>query len=158
MNSVEIPHHILTRIYHHARESFPYECCGWLAGAKDEEQVTSVRSCVNRQDEGIHPTASQRGAETAYVMGGQDLIDLNVSFDGTNPAKVIYHSHPNGEPYFSETDKLGATSPWSEGPSYPVQQLVIGINAIQITGSVLFEWSDNVSDFVEVTRFEGAEI
>ena len=50
---------------------------------------------------------------------------LSRSFDGESPARVIYHSHPNGQAYLSPTDREVATSPWGDGPAYPVQQLVI---------------------------------
>ena len=88
---------------------------------------TVVRSCENAQDSGTHPTQAERGAETAYVITGSDLLALNHSLDSETPAKIIFHSHPNGGAYFSPTDREVATSPWGDGPAYPVQQLVVGI-------------------------------
>jgi proteasome lid subunit RPN8/RPN11 len=57
-------------------------------------------------------------------------LTLNRSLSSPRPALVIYHSHPNGRAYFSATDQEVATSPWGDGPAYPVQHLVIGINEI----------------------------
>jgi proteasome lid subunit RPN8/RPN11 len=92
------------------------------------------------------------------VFTGEDLIALNHSLDTDEPALVIYHSHPNGRAYFSETDRSVATSPWGDGPAYPVQQLVIGIDNQRVVEAALFAWSDEEKGFAEIARFEGAEI
>jgi proteasome lid subunit RPN8/RPN11 len=155
---LEIPRHILEEIYREARNAFPAECCGWLAGPKDGSAVTVVRQCVNAQESGTHPTTPDRSAETAYVFTGEDLIALNRSFDTDEPALAIYHSHPNGRAYLSPTDLTVATSPWGDGPAYPVQQLVIGINARHVVEAALFAWSDEDNGFIEIARYQGAEI
>jgi proteasome lid subunit RPN8/RPN11 len=155
---VQIPRGVLVDAYRDARATFPSECCGWLAGPKGGAAVTIVRQCVNAQASGTHPTAASRGAETAYVIGGEDLMELNRSFEGESPALVIYHSHPNGQAYLSPTDREVATSPWGDGPAYPVQQLVIGIDAEGVVEAALFAWSDEEAGFVEAGRYEGATI
>ena len=153
-----IPREILEDAYREARRSFPAECCGWLAGTGDSAEATAVRQCVNAQAEGAHPTTPARGVETAYVIAGDDLMSLNRSFDGESPALVIYHSHPNGRAYLSPTDRDVATSPWGDGPAYPVQQLVIGIDGEKVAEAALFAWSDDEGGFVEIARYEGAAI
>jgi [CysO sulfur-carrier protein]-S-L-cysteine hydrolase len=149
---------ILEEVYREARKSFPAECCGWLAGPRDGPEVTAIRRCVNAQNSGTHPTAPERGAETAYVFTAEDLIDLNRSLDTDQPALVIYHSHPNGQAYLSETDRTVATSPWGDGPAYPVQQLVVGIDSQRVVEAALFAWSDAEGGFAEIARFPGADI
>ena len=156
-SGVEIPPDVLEEIYRQAREAFPGECCGWLTGARDGSAVTTVRPCVNAQASGTHPTAPDRGAETAYVFAGADLLALNRSLDSDAPARVIYHSHPNGRAYFSDTDRDVALSPWGDGPAYPVQQLVVGINSHRVVEAALFAWSDEDDGFVEIARYEGAD-
>jgi proteasome lid subunit RPN8/RPN11 len=111
-----------------------------------------VRPCVNAQTAGEHPTQAARGAETAYVIAGDDLLAFAKSFDGPTPARVLYHSHPNGRAYFSVTDREVARSPWGDGPAYPVQHLVVGIDAERVVESALFAWSDEAGDFVEIAR------
>ena len=155
---LEVPREILEEIYRHARREYPHECCGWLAGEKDGAAVSAVRACVNMQAQGGHPSAPSRTAETAYVFGAQDLIELNRSLDSDTPARIIYHSHPNGQAYLSEIDRGVAISPWGDGPAYPVQQLVIGIDGRRVVDATLYDWSEDESDFVEIARFEGAEI
>ncbi len=156
--AIHIGWDLLEQVYKKARDEFPSECCGWLAGDAEGNEVSGVRACVNRQAEGQHPSTPERGEETAYVIGGEDLIALNRSFDTGMPARVIYHSHPNGGVYLSQTDRGVATSPWGDGPAYPVQQLVIGLDERRIVGAALFDWSDEDTGFVEVARFDGAEI
>ena len=152
---VNVPTSALEDIFRHARESFPNECCGWLTGAR-EASVDAMRPCENQQAGGDHPTAADRTAETAYVIAGDDLLALSKSFDGDAPARIIYHSHPNGRAYLSDTDRAVATSPWGDGPAYPVQQLVVGLDGDRVVEAALFAWSDEDEAFVEVARFEGA--
>ena len=155
---VEIGTDILQEIYREARISFPAECCGWLSGARDGARVSLVRSCINDQASGNHPTVAERTSEAAYVLSGEDLLALNRSFDGEEPALVIYHSHPNGRAYLSETDRQVATSPWGDEPAYPVQQVVIGIDEHRVVEAAQFAWSEEEKGFVEIARYAGAEI
>ena len=155
---LDIPAEVLAEVYREARRAFPFECCGWLAGPADSPAVDVVRNCENAQDSGTHPTKAERGAETAYVITGGDLLALNHSLDSDTPAKVIYHSHPNGGAYFSPTDREVATSPWGDGPAYPVQQLVVGITETRVEAAALFAWSDEEDGFVEIARYAGEAV
>ena len=155
---MNIPEEILNEIYRHARAEFPNECCGWLAGPRDGEEVARVRRAVNAYDPASHPTANDRTAETAYVIDGDDLLELNRALDDEEPPLVIYHSHPNGRAYFSETDRRVATDPWGDGPAYPVKQLVVGIDGERVVEARLFEWEDSAKGFVAVAEFPGARI
>jgi [CysO sulfur-carrier protein]-S-L-cysteine hydrolase len=153
-----IPRPLLEAVYREARRAFPAECCGWLSGPRGGEAVTELRPCANQQASGDHPSAPQRGAETAYLIAGEDLLALARGLDGDEPARIIYHSHPNGRAYLSATDLEVAMSPWGDGPAYPVQQLVVGIDQDAVREAALFAWSDLAGTFVEVARHPGAEI
>ena len=156
---VAIPLSLLEQVYRAARRAFPAECCGWLAGPRDSGAADTIRPCVNMQEAGgQHPTAADRTAETAYVLSGPDLLALNRELDSAVPPLVIYHSHPNGRAYFSATDRAVAASPWGDGPAYPVQQLVVGIDRQRVVESALFAWSDRAGGFVELARYAGAEL
>lgn len=155
---VAIDRALLESVYREARKSFPSECCGWVAGPKDKAVAKRLRTCTNAQVDGDHPTQAERGADTAYVIAGADLLALNRELDGDEPAKLIYHSHYNGRAYFSKTDHEVATSPWGDGPLYPVQQLVVGLTAERVEEAALFAWSDEDSGFIEIQRFAGADI
>jgi len=154
--AVQIDSEILAEIYREARNSFPNECCGWLCGDKSGTRVTMIRKCINVQDSGSQPTISNRTAERAYVFSVDDVLELSRSFDSDMPALIIYHSHPNGQAYFSETDRQIAT--WGDAPAYPVQQLVIGIDHQQIVSSSQFAWSEHENDFIEINQYSGAVI
>lgn len=158
LQPLEIPVEILEDIYREARTAYPTECCGWLSGATDSTVVASIRRCVNDQSSKTHPSVADRTAETAYNLSGADLLELNRSLDSETPARVIYHSHPNGRAYLSETDREVATSPWGGEPAYPVQQLVVGIDAHRVVEAALFAWSGEADGFVEIARYEGTEI
>lgn len=155
---IAIPRPLLEQVYGEARRCFPAECCGWLAGSRDGGAADTIRPCVNMQDAGQHPTAADRTAETAYVLSGPDLLALNRGLDDAAPPLVIYHSHPNGRAYFSDTDRTVAASPWGDGPAYPVQQLVVGIDRWQVVAAALFAWSDPAGGFVEIARYPGAAV
>ena len=156
--AVAIPADILEAVFREARRAFPNECCGWLAGNKQDFRVDRVRPCENAQDGGQHPTAADTAAERAYVIAGDDLLTLARDLDGPTPPLVIYHSHPNGRAYFSQTDQVVATSPWGDGPTYPVQQLVVGIDQTRVVEAALFDWSEDNQRFVEIARFPGANV
>ena len=149
---------LLEEVYREARSSFPAECCGWLAGPRKENAAVEMHPCLNDQDSGNHPTVAERTAERAYVFSAQDLLELNRTLDDECPPLVIYHSHPNGQAYFSPTDRQVAASPWGDGPAYPVQQLVVGIDDERVVEAALFAWSDEENGFVEIARYEGAEV
>lgn len=151
--ALTIPEPLLAEIYAHARAAFPAECCGWIAGPKGGATATRVRPCHNAYDAAAHPTAQDRTAETAYVIAGDDLLALSRELDGAEPPRVLYHSHPNGRAYFSDTDRRVATDPWGDGPMLPVQQLVVGIDAERVVEAALFAWDEAASGFVEIARW-----
>ena len=155
---LEIPTEIMDAIFRQARDSYPAECCGWLSGPASGSSVSAIRPVLNDQASGNHPTVAERTAESAYVFSPADLLDLNNSLDSDTPARIIYHSHPNGRAYLSETDRTVATSPWGDGPAYPVQQLVVGIDAERVVEAALFDWDYEAGEFVELLRLAGADI
>ncbi len=152
---VAIPRRLLRAVYREARNAYPNEACGWLTGLAARNRAVAIRACVNAKTLGIHSAVADRGAETAYEFTAQDAIDLDRSFDTDAPAVLIYHSHPNGRAYFSKTDRQFAKSMWGDGPAYPVQQLVVGIDATRVVEAALFAWSWEANDFIEVSRFPG---
>jgi [CysO sulfur-carrier protein]-S-L-cysteine hydrolase len=143
MRAVAIPAALLARIYQHARAAFPDECCGYLAGAGDVAagvRVDEVVPCTNTQD------APDRGPDRGFAIDGAELLAFARSFDGPRPARVVYHSHPNGRAYFSDTDRDLAL-----GARYPVQHLVVGVTADGVTECAQFAVAGN--DVVELARW-----
>jgi [CysO sulfur-carrier protein]-S-L-cysteine hydrolase len=150
--AVVIPAALREAMFAAARQAFPAECCGFLTGPRGGGAATAMRACDNAQAGGDHPTAADRSAETAYVIAGDDLLALARSLDGPEPALVIYHSHPNGRAYFSATDREVATSPWGDGPAYPCQQVVIGLDGEAVRELAWFAWSDAAGGWIEIHR------
>ena len=152
---IGIPQNILDEVYAHAREAFPAESCGWLEGPKSRGTVALAHPCVNVQSQGTHPTVAERGEERAYIFSAADVIAFNEGIDDDDPPLIIYHSHPNGRAYFSETDTKVACNPWDGGKMYPVQQLVVGIDKARVVEAILFDWSEDQQAFMEIQRFVG---
>jgi len=110
---------------------------GYLAGAVGVEEV--VR-CTNAQD------APDRGPDRGFAIDGAELLAFARSFDGPRPARIVYHSHPNGRAYFSDTDRDLAI-----GARYPVQHLVVGVSADGVRECAQFVVAGN--EIVELARW-----
>ncbi len=158
-----LPHlatHILPEIYAHARETYPEECCGFLMGPSDSSQIDDVRRCVNEQNRyhELDPEQFPRTAREAYFLGGKDLHFLAESVNGSNPVKIIYHSHPDVGAYFSEEDTraaLGREPDETATPQYPVDHIVIDAQSDHVAGAKLFRWSPNQRTFLQVAEYTG---
>jgi len=144
---IAIPEAVRARIYAHARAAFPAECCGYLTGA-DPAAADAIVPCRNAQPDGGHPTHPHRGAGAGFVIAGAELYAFARSFDGPRPARVVYHSHPNGRACFSAIDQDLA-----RGPAYPVQHLVVGVTARGVTEACQLAWSDAAGAYVELARW-----
>lgn len=146
-----IPESLRLRIYAHARRCFPAECCGYLTGMTSGV-ADAIVECRNAHADGEHPTTPDRGEDSAFVIAGRELIAFARSFDSSKPARVIYHSHTNGRAYFSAVDREVATV---DGvPTYPVQHLVVGVDARQVIEAAQFAWDAGTRDWVEVSRWQ----
>jgi proteasome lid subunit RPN8/RPN11 len=120
--------------------------------------AVSIRRAVNAYQPETHPTAKGRTLETAFVISGSDLLELNRTLEDDTRPKIIYHSHPNGRAYFSPTDRNNAVDPWGEGPAYPVQQIVVGINRDRVVEARQFAWNSQTGDFVEIAVYDGLNV
>ncbi len=110
--------------------------------------VDEAIACTNAQASGDNPVAPDRGADSGFVIAGAELFAFARTFDSPRPARIVYHSHPNGRAYFSAVDREAAT-----GAGYPVQHLVVGVTAQGITEAVQVAWSDDARDFFEIARW-----
>jgi len=146
---IAIPGALRARIYAHARAAFPEECCGYLTGPADAAgRADAAVACRHAQAGGGHPIAPRRGPDAGFVIDGAELLAFARSFGGPRPARVVYHSHPNGRAYFSAVDQELA-----RGPAYPVQHLVVGVTARGATEAALFGWSDAAGAYIELARW-----
>lgn len=146
--AIAIPEAVLAAVYAHARAAFPAECCGYLVGPRDGG-IDAAVACTNVQ--AAEQALPGRGEDTAFAIGGAELLAFARSFDSPRPARVVYHSHPNGRAYFSEADRAMAAS--EAGPIYPVQHLVVGVTARGVVEAAQIAWAEAARDFVEVLRW-----
>ncbi|MDX2093861.1 MAG: Mov34/MPN/PAD-1 family protein [Kofleriaceae bacterium] len=145
---IALSQNVCAELFAQARAEFPAECCGYLTGPAGANHVDAVVACRNAQTDGQHPLTPERGADTGFVIAGAELLAFARSFDGPTPARIVYHSHTNGRAYFSDVDRAMAAG------SYPVQHLVIGVDATHVTELAQFAWSDDAQDFIEVARWQ----
>ena len=85
--------------------------------------------------------------ERGFVIDGRELFDFARSFASEQPARVVYHSHPNGRAYFSERDRAMAIT-----AAYPVQHLVVGVTEAGVTEVAQFAIAGD--DVVELARWQ----
>lgn len=149
------PHPVLTRealaaIYAHARAEYPYECCGLVAGPRGESAADVVTTCVNIQNQ-LHaqdPKAHPRDASTAYQLEPKVLIAMEKGLRGPQPTKLIYHSHVNVGAYFSATDQ--AVAQFDGEPAFPVEYVVVDVQASGCRGAKQFAWDDASKSYIEI--------
>jgi len=143
----------LAEIYAHAKRDYPEESCGIIYGPKSSPVADRAVACANIQNR-LHaedPVRFERDASQAYNLDAPDLFKLQRSLRGDHPAKIVYHSHVNVGAYFSATDQAAAL--FDGQPSYPVEYVVIDVNADGARCAVQFAWDAQAATFVEVVRY-----
>jgi len=121
----------LAEMRRHAEAEYPRECCGVVLATPRRRLVR----CANLQQSGIAYTLDPRGI----------LHDLRSGSTIT----AIYHSHPEGEAIFSDTDRHHALV---DGiPAYPeATYVVLSVLLGRADGIGLFRWSPQQRDFLPV--------
>ena len=93
-----IPQNLLDDVYTHGEECFPAECCGLMLGRQEGDdrvverlyRATNVRA-AERNDRYEIGSEDRKAAEEAAAVAGLAVIGF-------------YHSHPDHDAYFSQTD------------------------------------------------------
>ena len=96
----------LEKIHKHAREAYPFECCGILVGLlADKKEVKEVR--------GVENINKERGHDR-YEIAPHELYRIDKD-SSKNGLKVIgfYHSHPDHPPEPSAFDSERAWQSYS---------------------------------------------
>ncbi|HKQ47053.1 MAG TPA: Mov34/MPN/PAD-1 family protein [Phycisphaerae bacterium] len=103
----------LEAIYRQAEATYPRECCGMILASG------ALRPCENAQDKlhRLDPNEFPRTALNGYCFEVEDQLFLCRSLESKDPVRIVYHSHPNAPPDFSETDRRGAEH--GGGATYP---------------------------------------
>lgn len=148
MSSIEMLHReVIETIYRHAEATYPEECCGFIFADSNVHCGKNIQNQLNRLAPGVY----QRSASSGYTLSIDDTLLLNRSLHSENPARIIYHSHPDVGAYFSREDEDKAL--FMGQPIYPVAYLVIDVRSGKAKGAKLFEW--NAEKFVCSQEFPG---
>ncbi len=102
---IEVHAEAWTTMVEHAEQTYPNECCGAMLGFTEGERkrVTMALPLEN----------AFAGAQAArYEIRPEDLLQADREARNRNLELIgIFHSHPDCEAYFSETD-LQNSCPW----------------------------------------------
>lgn len=94
-----LPHALQARIEALARDAFPAECCGLMEGVADSGAA---------QVFALHPARNIASASDRFEIHPEDHFQALRTARANGRAIVgCYHSHPNGIPQPSETDREG---------------------------------------------------
>lgn len=150
MNPAKINRSSMDRIIAQAESEFPFECCGFVIGGDSSEEVRPIANIQNRKH-AENPAVFQRDARTAFLMDPkQHLAVMNEIDDRKLRLKIVYHSHPDHDAYFSETDRRQACSFDPEEPDYPdTVYIVISIMGGKFRRAAAFVWDGASKSFVE---------
>ena len=97
-----------------------------------------------------NPETYKRDARTAYFMDPQEMARISREKEtGGMALGAIYHSHPDAESYFSETDSEAAAA-WGT-PNFPgVVYLVYSVIAGKVADLKAFDWSEDETQYAEL--------
>ena len=138
-----IPLKFLKQIILQAEQEYPRECCGLLFGpAQHRHEYSRFWPCRNAQDEyhARDPQSFPRTSRTAYFINPKELLSLQKDARSRQEEiRIIYHSHIDAPPIFSEEDARVAVL---EGePAYPgVAYLILSVRAGKATEMKLYRW------------------
>jgi [CysO sulfur-carrier protein]-S-L-cysteine hydrolase len=142
----------LAAIHAQAVREYPHESCGVIITRGAERRLFPCRNVQNElhaKDPERHP----RDARTAYYIDPQDLLRLGRLEGEGFAVAVIYHSHIDAGPYFSETDRRQAL--FSDEPMYPQATYVVSsVRGVgedpRVDATAAFRWDPGRRDFVAV--------
>ena len=150
---VEISRPSIDAIIAQAEREYPYECCGFILAAADSPAAEEVRPIANIQNakHAEDPVSFPRDARTAFLMDPKQHLQVMREIDDRKLSlKLVYHSHPDHDAYFSATDRRQACSFDPNEPDYPdTAYVVMSILAGKFQRAAAFVWDSFARDFVE---------
>ena len=150
MKTVSIGRDSFAAITAQAEREYPYECCGFVIGDATIEEVRPIANIQNEKHV-ANPGAHPRDARTAYLMEPrQQLAVLNEIDRRGLELKIVYHSHPDHDAYFSATDRRQACAFDPDEPDYPdTAYVVLSIKQGKFSRAAAFLWDNATRDFAE---------
>jgi proteasome lid subunit RPN8/RPN11 len=140
----------LDAIVAQAEREFPFECCGFIIGESATEEVRPITNIQNAMH-AKQPSAFPRDARTAFLMEPKEHLAVMNEIDRRKlQLRVVYHSHPDHDAYFSPTDRAQACSFDPSEPDYPdTVYIVLSVRAGKFARAAAFVWDSAAKDFVE---------
>lgn len=140
----------LDAIIAQGEREFPYECCGFIIGDAAVEQVRPIANIQNRKH-AEDPEAFVRDARTAFLMEPKEHLAVMNEVDRRKLAlKIVYHSHPDHDAYFSPTDRAAACSFDPSEPDYrETAYVVMSIRSGKFVRAAAFVWDAAKKEFAE---------
>jgi adenylyltransferase/sulfurtransferase len=134
-----------------AEREFPFECCGFVIGDSTTEEVRPITNIQNRKHT-EDPAAFPRDARTAFLMEPREHLAVMNEVDRRKLAlRVVYHSHPDHDAYFSATDRAQACSFDPSEPDYPdTIYIVMSIRSGKFVKAAAFGWDAEKKEFAEI--------
>jgi len=137
---------VIEEIYRHSIETYPDECFGIVIGDEKEQTVRkfeNVQNKIRETDPGRYSDSS-----TGYFID-RKKFDIVVSSAKQQEKKIIafYHSHPDHEAYFSQTD-VEAQTVFDE-PEFPeALHVVVSVMKGKIHDMKCYRWDRDRRDFI----------
>jgi len=131
------------RIIRHAESDYPGECCGVaLACQVRQDEIVDLIPCRNAEDE-FHtrdPEHFPRTSASAYFIDPKDLLKIEqICREQRKLVRLVYHSHPDAEAYFSDEDVR--QSVMDGEPLMPdAWQLVVSVKDGTLASHKTFRW------------------
>jgi len=140
----------LDAIVAQGEREFPNECCGFIIGDASIEEVRPITNIQNRKH-AEDPAAFPRDARTAFLMDPKEHLAVMNEIDRRKlELRIVYHSHPDHDAYFSATDRARACSFDPEYPDYPdTAYVVMSIKSGKFARAAAFVWDPAKKEFVE---------
>lgn len=152
MKTASIRRASMDAIVAQAEREFPFECCGFIIGdnANAVEEIRAIANIQNRMH-AKDPAAFPRDARTAFLMEPKEHLAVMNEVDRRKLAiRVVYHSHPDHDAYFSPTDRAQACSFDPSEPDYPdTVYVVISVRAGKFARAAAFAWDSERKEFAE---------
>jgi [CysO sulfur-carrier protein]-S-L-cysteine hydrolase len=150
MKTVSIRRDNFAAIKAQAEREYPYECCGFVIGDGAVEEVRPIANIQNERH-AADPDKHPRDARTAYLMDPREQLAVLNEIDRRGlTLKLVYHSHPDHDAYFSPTDRRQACAFDPNEPDYPdTAYVVLSVREGKFDRAAVFVWDSAARDFVE---------
>jgi len=151
---LKILSHVLSEIYVHAEETYPTECCGFIASLSIDAIIHQAIRCTNVQDS-YHKQEPKNFPSTsrkAYIIDPIEELAILQKDMHDYFLRGIYHSHTGFVTDFSPMDRKGAVH--NNEPLWPnYHYLIVLVSKGKVNDVKSFIWNSKKKDFIhEIIR------